>query len=91
MQGTRVPSLGWEDPREMEMATHSSNLIWEMPWTEEPGGLQSVGSQKSQHVLATRRQPQRAGGGDGVVPLGEETPPMLGVLDFFGEERTKSP
>ena len=77
MQGTRVPSLGWEDPREMEMATHSSNLIWEMPWTE-PGGLQSVGWQKSQHVLATKQPPQRAGGGDGVVPLGEKPLPRVG-------------
>ena len=37
-----VPSLGWEDPLEEEMATHSSILVWEIPWTEEPGGLQSV-------------------------------------------------
>ena len=40
-------SPGWEDPLEREMATHSSILDWEMPWTEEPGGLQSMGSQKS--------------------------------------------
>ena len=39
--------LGWEDPLEKEMATHSSILAWEIPWTEEPGGLQSMGSQKS--------------------------------------------
>ena len=38
-----VQSLGWEDPLEKEMATHSSILAWEIPWTEEPGGLQSVG------------------------------------------------
>ena len=37
-----VPSLGWEDPLEEEMATHSSILVWEIPWTEEPGGLQSM-------------------------------------------------
>ena len=37
--------LGWEDPLEKEMATHSSILAWEIPWTEEPGGLQAVGSQ----------------------------------------------
>ena len=41
-----VPSLGWEDPLEKEMATHSSILVWEIPWTEEPGGLQSMGSQE---------------------------------------------
>ena len=39
MQETRVPSLGWEDPLEKEMVAHSSNLAWEIPWTEEPGGL----------------------------------------------------
>ena len=41
-------SLQWEDPLEKEMATHSSILAWEIPWTEEPGGLQSMGSSKSQ-------------------------------------------
>ena len=41
----QVHSLVWEDPLEKEMATHSSILVWEIPWTEEPGGLQSVGSQ----------------------------------------------
>ena len=40
---SRVPSLGWEDPLEKEMATHSSILAWRIPWTEEPGGLQSRG------------------------------------------------
>ena len=39
-------SLGWEDPLEREMATHSSILAWEIPWTEEPGGLQSMGVTK---------------------------------------------
>ena len=42
----RVRSLGWEDPLEKEMATHSSALAWEIPWTEESGGLQSMGSQR---------------------------------------------
>ena len=41
----RVQSLGWEDPPEEEMATHSSILAWRLPWTEEPDGLQSMGSQ----------------------------------------------
>ena len=44
---TCVQSLGWEDTLEKEMATHSSVLAWEVPWTEEPGGLQSMGSQES--------------------------------------------
>ena len=47
IQETCVQSLGWEDPLEKEMATHCSILAWEVPWTEEPGGPYSVGSQKS--------------------------------------------
>ena len=47
MQETQDRSLGWEDPLEEEMATHSSILAWEIPWTEEPGRLQFMGSQKS--------------------------------------------
>ena len=47
MQETRVQSLGQEDPLEKGMATHSSILAWEIPWAEEPGGLQSMGLQKS--------------------------------------------
>ena len=48
MQETRLRSLGLEDTLEKEMAIHSSILAWRIPWTEEPGRLQSVGSQKSQ-------------------------------------------
>ena len=47
-----VPSLGQDDPLEKEMATHSSILAWEIPWTEEPGGWESMGSQKSQTQLS---------------------------------------
>ena len=47
-QEMQIRSLQWEDPLEKEMATHSSILAWEIPWTEEPGGLQSMGSSKSQ-------------------------------------------
>ena len=46
MQETHVRSLGWEDPLEKEMATHSSILAWRIPWTEKPGGLQSMGLQE---------------------------------------------
>ena len=53
MQETRVRSLGWEDPLEKEMATHSSILVWRIPWTEEPGRLQSTGSQRVGHNWAT--------------------------------------
>ena len=48
---TQVQSLGREDPLEEEMAAHSSMLAWEIPWTEEPGGLQSMGSQRVGHNL----------------------------------------
>ena len=47
MRETWVRSLGWEDPLEEEMAIHSSILVWKIPWIEEPGGLQSMGSQES--------------------------------------------
>ena len=47
MWETQLRSLGWEDPLEKEMATCSSILAWEIPWTEEPGGLKSMGSQES--------------------------------------------
>ena len=49
MQETRVHSLGWEDPLEEEMATHSIILAWGIPWTEEPGKLQSMGLQRVRH------------------------------------------
>ena len=49
MRETRVRSLGWEDPLEKDMATHSSILAWKTPWTEEPGRLQSTGSQRVGH------------------------------------------
>ena len=52
MWETRVPSLGWEDPLEKEMATHSSILAWRIPWTEEPSGLQSTGLQRVGHDWA---------------------------------------
>jgi len=48
-QETRVQSLGWEDPLEEEMATHSSILAWEILWTEEPGRLQSTELQRVRH------------------------------------------
>ena len=46
MRETWVRSLGWEDPLEKDMATHSSILAWRIPWTEEPGGLQSMGCEE---------------------------------------------
>ena len=52
----QVQSQGHEGPLEKEMAIHPSILAWEIPWTEEPGGLQSMGSQKGGHDLATQQQ-----------------------------------
>ena len=49
MKETWVRSLGWEDPLEKETATHSSTLAWKIPWMEEPGRLQSMGSQRVGH------------------------------------------
>ena len=54
MQETQVRLLGGDDPLEKEMATHSSILAWEIPWTEEPGELQSVVSQRVGHNLVTK-------------------------------------
>ena len=53
MQETWVPSLGREDPLEKEMVIHSSTIAWKIPWTEEPGRLQFMGSQRVRHDLAT--------------------------------------
>ena len=49
MEEIQVQSPGWEDPLEEGMATHSSTLAWRIPWTEEPGGLQSMGLQRVGH------------------------------------------
>ena len=49
MRETQVRTLGWEDPLEKEMAIHSSTIAWKIPWTEEPGRLQSMGSQRVRH------------------------------------------
>ena len=58
MQETWVPPLDCEDSLENEMTTHSSILTWEIPWTEEPGGLQSMGLERVWHDLATKKQQQ---------------------------------
>ena len=58
MQETKVWSLGWADPLEKEMATHASILAWRIPWTQEPGGLQSMRLQRVRHDLGTKQQQQ---------------------------------
>ena len=59
MQETQVPSLGQKDLLEKKMATHSNILAWEIPGTEEPDGLQSMGSQRVVRNIATKQQQQR--------------------------------
>ena len=59
MQEMRVQSLGQEVPLEKEMATHSSILTWKIPWTEEPGRVQSMGSQKVRDDLAMKQQEEK--------------------------------
>ena len=56
MQETQVLSLDWDDPLDKEMANLPSTLAWEIPWAEDPGGLQSMGSQRVRHDLATKQQ-----------------------------------
>ena len=56
MQEMQVVPLGWKDAPEKDVAAHSSVLAWEIPWTEEPGGLQSMGLQRVRHDLATQQQ-----------------------------------
>ena len=62
-----VPSLGWDDPLEKEMATHSSVLDWQIPWTEESGWLQSMGWQRVGHDLVTKQQQQQGRSYHGVT------------------------
>ena len=56
MWETQVRSLGWEDPLEKEMAIHSRTIAWKIPWTEDPGRLQPMGSQRVGHDLVTKQQ-----------------------------------
>ena len=74
MQERWVWSLDWEDPLEKEMAPHSSILAWETPWTEEPGGLQSMGSQRVRHDLVTTQQQQQ------IIPISRGLP----IFEVYG-------
>ena len=56
MKETQVQSMGQEDPLEEEMATHSSTVAWRSPWMEDPGGLQSMGSQRVRHDSVAKQQ-----------------------------------
>ena len=81
-QKTWVQSLGWEGPLEKEMATHSSVLAWEIPWTEEPGGLQSTASQRVGHNLATKQQRHQIGWENSKYFC----KPILSTQDYFCRE-----
>ena len=79
MQETQVQPLGWEDPPEKEMATHSGTLAWKIPWTEEPGRLQSMGSQRVRHDWATSLTlPGKSQGVSSLPPLRD--PPFEKIL-----------
>ena len=82
MQETRVWSLGREDPLEKEMATHSSTLAWKIPWTEEPGRLQSMGSQRVGHDWATElhfRKEVSLCDGNWLFKINWFCPPLVGT------------
>ena len=87
---TWVWSLGWEDPLEEGMATHSSTLAWRIPWTEEPGGLQSTGSQRVRHNWVTKPSAAHQGlpGGSVVMnqPAVQEMEVQLLSLDHALEK-----
>ena len=75
MRETWVWSLGWEDPLQKEMATHSSILAWRIPWKEEPGGPQSMGLQKVGHDWATKEEGEQVYKGASQVTLVLKNPP----------------
>ena len=70
MQETWVQSLAWEEPLEKGKAAHSTILVWRIPWTEEPGGLQSMGSQRIRHDRAEAHGNENL---FGVIPTSHET------------------
>ena len=75
MQETRVRSLGWADPLEQGMATQISIPAWRIPWTEEPGGLQSMGLQRVGHNLTTKPPLDTGALGSGADPT-----PLFGLF-----------
>ena len=84
MQETQVQFPGWEDPLEKAMATHSSILVWEIPWTEEPGGLYSPWNPSkeadtTERLILQKEEPEGSrglsGGGSCTQPWGGRAPP----------------
>ena len=78
-------SLGQEDPLKKEMATHSSILAWDISWTEDPGGLQSMGSQRLGHDLATKQQHHiiRLSFNSRCLDYAQFTPPSFMRQEFY--------
>ena len=83
MRETQVRSLGWKDRLEKEMATHSSTLAWKIPWTEEPGRLQSMGSQRVGHDWAPFEEHERVLEEMMFRLRTEEVGQQMGVTFFF--------
>ena len=90
MQETQVQFLRWEDPLQKEMATHSSVLAWRTPWTEEPGGLQSMGSQESDTTKQQNQPLAEADLGGNAIQIHEEQKEKIHHGDHYFARRSKS-
>ena len=92
-QEKRVRSLGWEDPLEKRMATHSSTLAWKIPWTEEPGRLQSLGLQRIQnwaHTFTLTRIEEQREKGRVYIKLYHIIPAQPSNMDWLMDRRHSS-
>ena len=90
MQETQVQFLRWEDPLQKEMATHSSVLAWRIPWTEEPGGLQSMGSQESDTTKQQNQPLAEADLGGNAIQIHKEQKEKIHHGDHYFACRSKS-
>ena len=90
MQETQVQFLRWQDPLQKEMATHSSVLAWRTPWTEEPGGLQSMGSQESDTTKQQNQPLAEADLGGNAIQIHEEQKEKIHHGDHYFACRSKS-
>ena len=85
MQETQIQFLGQEDSLEKEMATNSSILGWKIPWTEEPGGLQSRSLQRIRHNLAIKQQQQHP---TNISQVKKHVTPLINEANFYVHWRT---
>ena len=86
MEETQVSSLGWEDPVEKGVATHSSFLAWRIPWTEEPHGLESTGSQRVRHNCVPNTSQPSIGASPPLTRFA--SPDVLNMKKYQGKKRT---